>query len=35
MFEVLNHYLPEINTSKVLEKLKLEKESSFVVSSSS
>tara|TARA_R110002051_G_scaffold223996_1_gene287170 strand:- start:1538 stop:2671 length:1134 start_codon:yes stop_codon:yes gene_type:complete len=32
MFEVLNHYLPEINNSKVLSKLKLEKEKYFVVS---
>jgi UDP-N-acetylglucosamine 2-epimerase (non-hydrolysing) len=32
MFEVLNHYLPEINSSPVLEKLKLEKGKYFVVS---
>lgn len=33
MFEVLNHYLPEINRSNVLEKLNLEKSKFFVVSS--
>lgn len=33
MFEVLNHYLPEINSSKVLEKLNIEKGKFFVVSS--
>lgn len=32
MFEVLNHYLPEIKSSSVLEKLKLEKGKYFVVS---
>ena len=32
MFDVLNHYLPEINASKVLEKLNLEKGKFFVVS---
>lgn len=32
MFEVLNHYLPEINKSEVLQKLKLEKGKYFVVS---
>jgi UDP-N-acetylglucosamine 2-epimerase (non-hydrolysing) len=32
MFEVLNHYLPEIKSSPVLEKLKLEKGKYFVVS---
>ncbi|ASK30372.1 UDP-N-acetylglucosamine 2-epimerase (non-hydrolyzing) [Chryseobacterium sp. T16E-39] len=33
MFEVLNHYLPEINASNVLEKLNLEEGKFFVVSS--
>ena len=33
MFEVLNHYLPEIKASTVLEKLNLEKGKFFVVSS--
>src|SRR5699024_7920356 len=33
MFEVLNHYLPQIETSKVLKNLDLEKEKFFVVSS--
>lgn len=33
MFEVLHHYLPEINASEVLEKLNLEKGKFFVVSS--
>lgn len=33
MFEVLNHYLPEIEASDVLNKLKLEKGKFFVVSS--
>lgn len=33
MFEVLNHYLPEINASNVLEKLNLEVGKFFVVSS--
>ncbi len=33
MFEVLNHYLPQINASKVLDKLNLEKGKFFVVSS--
>lgn len=33
MFEVLNHYLPEIKASNVLEKLNLEKGKFFVVSS--
>lgn len=33
MFEVLNHYLPEIKASNVLEKLNLEKGKYFVVSS--
>src|SRR5690606_10312140 len=33
MFEVLNHYLPQINASNVLEKLNLEKGKFFVVSS--
>ena len=32
MFEVLHHYLPEINKSVVLEKLKLEAHKYFVVS---
>ncbi|MGM0634774.1 MAG: non-hydrolyzing UDP-N-acetylglucosamine 2-epimerase [Bacteroidota bacterium] len=32
MFEVLNHYLPEIKKSQVLQKLKLEKGKYFVVS---
>ena len=32
MFEVLNHYLPQIETSKVLSKLNLEKHKYFVVS---
>ena len=32
MFEVLNHYLPEIKNSEVLQKLKLEKGKYFVVS---
>ncbi len=32
MFEVLNHYLPEIESSKVLSKLNLEKNIYFVVS---
>jgi UDP-N-acetylglucosamine 2-epimerase len=32
MFEVLNHYLPEINGSTILEKLKLEENKYFVVS---
>ncbi len=32
MFEVLNHYLPEIKASNVLEKLSLEKGKFFVVS---
>jgi UDP-N-acetylglucosamine 2-epimerase (non-hydrolysing) len=32
MFEVLNHYLPEIESSKVLQKLNLEKRKYFVVS---
>lgn len=32
MFEVLNHYLPEIQKSDVLERLKLEKSEFFVVS---
>ncbi len=32
MFEVLNHYLPQINASNVLEKLNLEKGQFFVVS---
>ncbi|REC49872.1 UDP-N-acetylglucosamine 2-epimerase (non-hydrolyzing) [Chryseobacterium piscium] len=33
MFEVLNHYLPQINASNVLEKLSLEEGKFFVVSS--
>jgi len=33
MFEVLNHYLPEIESSDILERLKLEKYKYFVVSS--
>jgi UDP-N-acetylglucosamine 2-epimerase len=32
MYEVLNHYLPEIKKSDILNKLKLEKEKYFVVS---
>ena len=32
MFEVLNHYLPEINGSNILAKLKLEENKYFVVS---
>jgi len=32
MFEVLNHYLPQINASNVLEKLNLEEGKFFVVS---
>jgi UDP-N-acetylglucosamine 2-epimerase len=32
MFEVLNHYLPQIEASKVLEKLDLEERKFFVVS---
>ena len=32
MFEVLKHYLPEINTSTILEKLSLEKHKYFIVS---
>lgn len=33
MFEVLNHYLPQIEASNVLEKLSLEEDKFFVVSS--
>ncbi len=33
MFEVLNHYLPQIEASKVLEKLELEEVKYFVISS--
>lgn len=33
MFEVLNHYLPQIEASKVLEKLDLEEGKYFVISS--
>jgi UDP-N-acetylglucosamine 2-epimerase (non-hydrolysing) len=33
MFEVLNHYLPQINASNVLEKLDIEEGKFFVVSS--
>src|SRR5690606_18909710 len=33
MFEVLNHYLPEIESSEVLNKLNLEKGKYFVISS--
>lgn len=33
MFEVLNHYLPAIESSDVLERLKIEKHKYFVVSS--
>ncbi len=33
MFEVLNHYLPQIDASPVLEKLNLEEGKFFVVSS--
>ncbi len=33
MFEVLNHYLPQIKDSDVLNKLNLEKEKFFVISS--
>ncbi len=33
MFEVLNHYLPQIEASKVLEKLELEEGKYFVISS--
>lgn len=32
MFEVLNHYLPEINSSNILNKLNLEENKYFVVS---
>jgi UDP-N-acetylglucosamine 2-epimerase (non-hydrolysing) len=32
MYEVLNHYLPEIQNSKILNKLKLEKHKYFVIS---
>jgi UDP-N-acetylglucosamine 2-epimerase len=32
MFEVLNHYLPEINSSDILNQLKLEENKYFVVS---
>lgn len=32
MFEVLNHYLPEINASNILDKLNLEENKYFVVS---
>lgn len=32
MFEVLNHYLPQINTSEILNKLSLEENKYFVVS---
>lgn len=32
MFEVLNHYLPQINQSNILSKLNLQKENYFVVS---
>jgi UDP-N-acetylglucosamine 2-epimerase (non-hydrolysing) len=32
MFEVLNHYLPEINSTEVLKRLELEEEKYFVVS---
>jgi len=32
MYEVLNHYLPEIQNSKILNKLKLEKQKYFVIS---
>ena len=33
MFEVLNHYLPDIHSSDVLTRLKLEKQKFFVISS--